>query len=231
MRETKFTLQELLDWCDKKAAEGKQLDIVWDGGGDSGWVHFEIDEEDCTEPEAEELVDMMYDLLDYGSWAGEFFASGTATYDAETKTFEGIDSYSETEGTSCEAEIVIRVPKSLPFTMLNIRTQDENVDVDANFFITNGFVHPDYTKIQNELNESLQSEFSEAIDKDLDKTSQEFDSCWHNYEIPREQFEVDGDDLVHTIKQVHYTFHCHTDRDMSINLAELLEEEEEENGL
>lgn len=231
MSKKEFTLQELLNWCEKQASAGKELTMIWEGGGDSGWVHFEIDEDTTSEPEAEELVDMMYEMLDYGSWAGEFSASGEATYDRELKAFLGTDFYSESASDTTEAKIEVRVPVWLPFSDMEITTEDDKINVRTKFHITNGFEHPRTREIEDTLNETLQPKFSEAVDQAIEKTGQEFESTWQTYRLERKDFVVDGDELVHVIEEVHYGYFDESDRDIVINLAELLKEEEEENGL
>lgn len=221
-----FTFQQLMDWCDKKAAEGAELAIKWDGGNDSGWVHFEVDGADCNEPEAECLVDMMYDQLDYGSWAGDFSADGEAIYNAETKVFEGIDYYNETEYTKASANIEIRVPKHIPFATLAFQTDGEDVSTSVQFDVRNSFVHPDTNAIQVILEEHLHTEIEKAINEDLKVTRHEYEGCYGDYTIPREDFKVDGDELVHVLTLVDYSFFNTTERSMIINLAELLEEED-----
>lgn len=48
---------------------------------------FEIDGEKEDNEFTNTLVDLMYDELDYGSWAGEFSASGTAILQPRNKVF------------------------------------------------------------------------------------------------------------------------------------------------
>lgn len=226
MSEKHFTLQELLAWCDKHHEEGKELVILWDGGGDSGWVHFQIDEEECSDPEADQLVDMMYDQLDYGSWAGEFSASGQAPWDPEQKAFVGVDYYSESESVTAEANIEVRVPKYIPFDEIRINTQDEEADTTTEIMIMNGFIHPETDAVEEKLNATLQPKFSEAVDKAVEANQQEFDSAWGDYRLMRADFKEDGDELVAKIELVQYSIHDGRETDVEINLGELLEEEE-----
>ena len=51
----------------KKSLEGHELRLEWDGGGDEGWITLMIDDEECNEPEVEELRDLCSDQLGYGS--------------------------------------------------------------------------------------------------------------------------------------------------------------------
>ena len=81
MKNKKLSVKE---WCDQQVAEGKELTLRWEGGGDSGWVYFELDGSQVENEYTEKLVDYCYDVLDYGSWAGEFDATGEATYNPVT---------------------------------------------------------------------------------------------------------------------------------------------------
>lgn len=221
-----FTTKQLLEWCDKHHAEGKTLSIHWDGGNDSGWVRFQIDGEECSEPEAEALVDKMYSELDYGSWAGEFSASGQANWDPEEKAFLGTDYYSETDSTSADADIEVRVPKYIPFDEIRINTQNEEANTTTEIMIINGFIHPETQAVEEKLNQTLQLKFSEAIDKAIEEKDQEFDSAWGDYRLVRSDFKEDGDELVAKIELVQYSIHEGDEKNVEINLAELLEEEE-----
>jgi hypothetical protein len=219
-----FTTKQLLEWCNKHHAEGKTLSIHWDGGNDSGWVHFQIDGEECSEPEAEALVDLMYSELDYGSWAGDFSANGEASWDPEEKAFIGTDYYSQSEGTSSKANIEVRIPKYIPFDEMHINT-DEKLNVTSEIMIINGFIHPETKFIELKLNETLSVKFSEAVDEALEKRGEEFSSGWFTYRIMRNDFKEDGDDLVATIDTIEYSVHDGHDNYVEINLNELLEEE------
>ena len=221
-----FTRKELLQWCNKHHAEGKTLSIHWDGGNDSGWVHFQIDSEECNEPEAEALVDRMYSELDYGSWAGEFSASGQADWDPEEKAFVGTDYYSETDSTSTDADIEVRVPKYIPFDEIHINTRDEEANTTTEIMIVNGFIHPETQAVEEKLNQTLQPKFSEAIDNAIEENSQEFDNAWGDYRLVRSDFKEDGDELVAKITLVQYSINEVNEKDVAINLAELLEKEE-----
>lgn len=224
---SKPSLKQILEWCDKQASKGHTLTLKWEGGNDSGWVYFEIDDETCNTSETEALVDMMYEKLDYGSWAGEFNATGVATYDPKTRTFTGEDYYSYTESTSAECNIEIRIPKWLPFDAVNINTQDENIDVEVRIILSNGFMHPQTKDVETKLEEVLHPLFDDAINDALKANSEEYDDCWHNYQLTkREHFKLDGEHYVAVINEVHYNIHEGEDKTVEINLAELLEEKE-----
>jgi hypothetical protein len=222
MKKQDISIQQILDWCLKKTEEGSEIILMWDGGSDSGWVYLEVDGEDSGDAEAEALADMMYEQLDYGSWAGEFSASGEAPFDAETKMFQGTDYYSETESTSSDCKILIRIPKHIHFDDLLIHTEDYDCTTSVDFRIRNGFQHPDTNALETTLAGYLRKEIIEAIKNDND----DIDSYWGDYSLSRESdFIEDGDDVVAVLKNVQYSINVVTEKDVEINLEELLENE------
>lgn len=227
MSKENLTVKDVLDWCLKKTEEGSEIVLKWDGGGDSGWVHLEVDGEDSNDDEAEWLVDEMYDKLDYGSWAGEYSASGEAPFDPETKMFQGTDYYTETDSVNAECKIEIRIPKHIHFDDLEIHTQDEECNVEVTFGIRNGFDHPDTEALIEQLEERLSSEIYEAAKADVDEED-EIDSFWETYSLSRESdFTEDGNDLVHVMNHVTYSKRYTTENHVEIDLKQLLEDETE----
>jgi hypothetical protein len=227
MSEKEITIKEILDWCLKKTEEGSTVVLMWDGGGDSGWVHLEVDGEDSTDVEAEALVDMMYDKLDYGSWAGEFSASGEAPFDPDTKMFQGTDYYTETDSTNASCKIEIRIPKHIHFDDLEIHTEDEDCSISVSFGIRNGFEHPDAAALEAKLCDELKDQIIKAAEDDV-ADEDEIDGFWETYHLTRESdFTEDGDDLVHTMDHITYSKRYTTENYVEINLEELLEDETE----
>ena len=224
--EKEITIKQILDWCLKKTEEGSEVVLKWDGGGDSGWVHIEVDGEDSSDPEAESLVDMMYDQLDYGSWAGEFSASGEAPFDPDTKMFQGTDYYTETDSTDAKANIEIRIPKHIHFDDVDIETQDEECNVNVTFGIRNGFDHPDTESLVKELETMLSEKILEAAKADVEDED-DIDGFWENYQIFRTDFTEDGNDLVYVIEHITYSKRETSENYVEINLEELLENETE----
>jgi len=54
-------IKDVITWLDKLSDEGKNIQICWEGGGDSGWVYFQIDGEQVADnPMIDLLVDRMY---------------------------------------------------------------------------------------------------------------------------------------------------------------------------
>jgi len=231
MSEKTFSIQQIIDWCDKMTAEDKRPILKWEGGGDSGWVYMEDEEGNRydDQKEAEHLVNEMYDTLDYGSWAGEFSANGEAMYNAETKCFEGTDYYSEEERESCDANIRIEIPAFIPFDRLEIETEgEENVSVNCALALDNGYVHPASHDVMTALEKQLSEEISSAID--TYEGPDEFSSAYSHYVIDRNDFKREGDMMVYNLKDVEFSVHNTVDKDIMIDLKELLENEQDLNN-
>lgn len=220
----------LVEWCDQQVANGHDLKIKWDGGGDSGWVYFEIDNEQVDNEYTERLTDFMYNELDYGSWAGEFQASGEADYNPETKAFEGTDHYSEDETVSWELNHEIRIPKRIWFDDLLFTAEGEySPDVSFRFFIKNGFTTPEHDEIIKELDRTAGVALDNAIEE-FEKEYQ-FRSVWDNATISRADFREDGDDLVYVITHIELgTYHGHENHIVLevTNVDEQIKESEED---
>lgn len=222
-----ISIKQILDWCLKKTEKGSTVVLMWNGGGDDGWVNLEVDGSDSSDPEAEALVEIMHDRLDYGSWNGEFSASGEAPFDPDTKMFQGTDYYTETDSTNAECKIEIRIPKHIHFDDLEIQTQDEDCSTSVKFGIRNGFEHPDAAALEAKLANELRNQIIKAAEDDVDDND-EIDDFWERYNLFRESdFTEDGDDLLHTLNQITYSKRWTTEKNVEINLEELLENETE----
>lgn len=226
------TQLSLIEWCDQQVEEGKKLSIGWEGGGDSGWVYFKIDDEQIEEtddqPQVRELIDLMYDQLDYGSWAGEFSAQGEAIYNAEEKAFIGEDYYYEDQTVEYDCNIKIRVPKKLWFDVMEIEIREENAIVDAAFSIKNGFLTPEH----DEWLETFKQEFEDEVDKVItafcnDDTQNEYSSMWENIVIERNEFTEEGEFLVYELEQLAIGSRTTDDKDIYLELQKEETEDEE----
>lgn len=228
---TKAEKQELIDYLDALVKEGKEVKLCWEGGGDSGWVWFEIDGDKVSErgndKKIEALVDYMYDHLDYGSWAGEFSANGEASYNTEDKSFTGTDFYSEDHTLQHPSDIQIRIPKSLWFDRLEIQIQGEEPDVDAVFHIKNGFLTNEHHDYISNFIKHLGKEIEEVIN-DFNKTQDlEYRSIWEHYELNHSEFKEEEDYMVYNIESVGIGTYDTDEKSIYLNLEELSTDEEE----
>ena len=227
------TKLSLIEWCDKQVAEGKELGIGWEGGGDSGWCWFTIDGEKVSDSEENDeitqLLDLMYDELDYGSWAGEFFADGEATYSSEEKAFVGTDYYSEDETVNYKCDIKIRIPKHLWFDRMEISVQNEDADVDAVFHLRNGFLTSAHDAFLEHFKEEFHHEVYQVIERFRnDRDQNEYRSMWENYDLTRSEFTEEGDFLVYELEELGIGSTTSDEKDIYLQLVSLNEEDETE---
>jgi hypothetical protein len=110
--DVEITAQLVIDYYSALHLAGNKLQLEWNGGGDSGsvWLNLngkqlEIGWSDDTELLLYNrihawVINKMYNDLDYGSWAGEYSANGTADFVIQEGFigFAGIDYYTEEEG-------------------------------------------------------------------------------------------------------------------------------------
>lgn len=213
------TSQSLIDWCDEQVNIGRELKIKWSGGGDSGWAYFEIDGEEESNEYTDALVNLMYDQLNYGSWAGEFEANGEAVYNPENKCFEGDDHYSEDTSIAWDLKAVIRIPKSIWFDTLVVEVDGyESPSSHIDITVRNGFVTDEHTNLEKQLEEYLDSMLEQAIESF--SQSHDFRSVWMNMAINRSDFKEDGEDLIFEIESVDLGTYETNDKEIILELEE-----------
>lgn len=213
------TQLSLIEWCDQQVKEGKELKIKWEGGGDSGWTYFQIDGEEVTNEYTEALVNLMYNQLDYGSWAGEFSANGEAVYNPENKCFEGDDHYSEDTSIAWELGAIIRIPKSIWFDTVVIEVDGyDNASSHIDITVRNGFVTEEHTNLQKQLEEYLDSMLEQATESF--SKSHDLRSVWMSMAINGSDFKKDGEDLIFQIENVDLGSYESTDKEIILELEE-----------
>ena len=163
----------ILEWCDAMVAKGHKLSLTWDGGNDSGWVEFKIDDEDPKEENqyTESLKNYCYDTLDYGSWAGDFSASGEAVYEPKQKAFIGLDNYSTEEVVNEDIKVFLRVPKDVWFDGLSIQVEESQghvykEGVEVELLVQNGFTTDRHAKVASEIATAVIEAFDRELDED-----------------------------------------------------------------
>jgi hypothetical protein len=222
-----ISMQEIIDWCDKQAAEGKEITLCWEGGGDSGWVFFEVDGEQASGDEIDALVDMMYTELDYGSWAGEFSANGRADYDPATKCFEGTDYYSEDDWThtTFQEPFTFCIPSSYGFDSIEYNIEggfEDDFRVEVTFNITNGFITPELRMLEDEMSKVIKKQLIEEF-KDGDV------NYFGTHELAeRHEMKIEKETVIFKIPTVHYSVYNTEEKGVTIDLKERLENERHE---
>jgi len=217
-----MTKQTLLSWCDQQVKDGKELKLVWDGGGDSGWVHFELDGDSYDDEHTEKLIDYMYNKLDYGSWAGEFQANGEAIYNAEEQAFVGTDYYSETADMEYDVNIPIPVPKHLWFDQLNIHIEvnyDDTPECQVEFTIKNGFLTEEHQKLEKQINDYLVEKMTEAIVKFEQEEEVGFESIWDDVIITHSEFAEESEDSkIAYLKEIDFRYPDGDEKEIYLDL-------------
>lgn len=224
--------QSLIEYLDALVAEGKEISMGWEGGGDSGWAWFHIDDqrldEDSDNVYIRTLLDHMYNMLDYGSWAGEFNASGEAIYDAEQKAFVGIDYYTEDETVQYACDVKIRIPKSLWFDNIEISIQNEEADVDSAFHVRNGFLTQEHDDFIEELNDQLHKDVYAVIEKFRnDQKQNEYRSMWESLDINRSEFKEEGDYMVYNMETLAIGTETNIDKSICLEVKNITVDDEE----
>jgi hypothetical protein len=223
MAQQVLATSDLIKWCDEQVANGHEISMAWEGGGDSGWVYFKIDDEQISDSaendQIRQLTDLMYDHLDYGSWAGEFSAQGEAIYDPAQKAFVGTDYYGEDGTVHQECSINIVVPKSLWFDAVEYNMENEDPNIDFAFILRNGFLSETHEKVRQQIIEDL----DDAVEQEIRKyTSQEYHeeyrSIWQSDRIQRSDFREVGDNLVYTIEEIGIGVSQTEDKDVFLEL-------------
>lgn len=216
--------KSILNWLEEQSKEEKELSIVWDGGGDSGWVYFEIDGDTVENEYTETLVDYMYQHLDYGSWAGEFQAQGTAVYNPETKCFEGTDYYSE-DSHDCITDLNIKIviPKSFWFDSFHVECEcnyDEEPSLATRFIVKNGFLITQHEDFCRNLDTRLTNEFAEIFNQYQNANGDNFRGCNDSWIFNRSEAVEEGDNLVFTITAMEVQTVNSEDKNVTIEITD-----------
>lgn len=215
--------KSILKWLNELTNDGKELSISWEGGNDSGWAYFEIDGQQVNNEYTESLVEYMYDTLDYGSWAGEFNANGTALYDAKARAFIGTDYYSYDESGSISTNIEIRIPKKLWFETLYIECEsnyDETPNMSVRFLIKNGFLTQEHSDFCSNLEESFTEKFEDLFNNYESTEDHEFRSCNDTWTLERKDAIEEDDMLVFKITNIEIGIMDSNEKDIVLKLTD-----------
>ncbi len=222
MEDNDMTLAKVREWAKQLHSEGKELKLLWDGGGDSGWVHFEVDGQDVRCPEAEFLIEWCYDVLDYGSWAGEFYASGVAVYDPEEEAFVGEDNYSHDDYVDVASEHAIKLtfPNTFKFDAMEIETQQEDSSIIAYiaFRITNGFFPANMEEIEKHVADQLEEQYDRVVDK-YNKSGDSYGGAYNNDTIEKTEMVLSDCGTYYTATYKDYSINQRVEEDKPIVLS------------
>jgi hypothetical protein len=215
--------KSIVQWCKTLHEQGNELTMKWEGGGDSGWVYFEIDGESTDNEYTRALVDKMDDTLNYGSWAGEFNANGEAIYDPKTNSFIGTDYYGEDENEVLDVDFTIRVPKKFWFSTLHIEVEcyyDDGTNTAVSFLVKNGFLTQEHTDFCRKLEQDLVKDFEDLFNNYPSGDGYEFRNCTDSWILERSEAIEEADDLVFKIKKVDVQVMNNEERPVVLELDE-----------
>lgn len=198
---------------------GHKIELEWNGGGDSGEVWININEKridipwDSSKQNFQEkihyhVIDSMYDHLDYGSWAGEFSASGTAEFvhDGDFIGFRGTDYYSEEEGHTGVINLEIRIPAA----WLTEEMKTVWVDISDGYDGSPPMVTLYATEKESGKHVEFPAEFSknvEALENEISELINNKMTEWNAtnvYETENMNIEDLTKDLVITLETINY---------------------------
>jgi len=220
-------IEDVIKWCDEQSQNGSEVAICWEGGGDSGWVYMEVDGSQTSSEEADWLVDRMCDILDYGSWAGEFSASGRAIYDSETKVFEGDDIYSEdsTEELELKEDDIIKIKIPKKYFLETLRVEFENIldggSVTVLPMVRNGVLNSELFDLCKNMEQDIENKAIDILEKE---TSSNY-SGWQTEDfIVSELEDEDPENYVFNITRLEYMGYNEEVRGIIVDLNEYAEE-------
>lgn len=220
--------KDVITWCNQQVDEGKELKFTWEGGGDSGWADLKVNDNSIdVAGYSDILLDGIYEELDYGSWAGEFFASGEAVYNKEEQAFIGIDDYSEDDTVLHECSIMLRIPENLWYDSIQIRIEcNDDMDdeaVSVRFIVKNGFLTDEHMSLATLLEKQLLEEVREEVK--VFEQDNEFRSIWETINLNRADGEQVSGFIQHEITSI--DMGSSTSDEKSIYL-QLIEENEQD---
>ena len=220
-------VEDVIKWCDEQSQNGKEVAICWEGGGDSGWVYMEVDGEQASAEEADWLIERMCDILDYGSWAGEFSASGKAVYDSETKVFEGDDIYSEdsTEEIELNEDQIIKIKIPRKYFLEGLRVEFDNIldggEVSITPVVRNGIINSELVDLCKSMEKEIEDKAVEILRK---ITSSDY-SGWQTEDFTIAELEdEDPENYVMNITRLEYVGYTEEIRGIIVDLNDYAEQ-------
>lgn len=224
MENKELSLRQQLDAL---AEEGKEIRVTWEGGNDSGGYNLFIDgvEVNYGDVAYDEIVDVIADTIDYGSWSGDYFADGEVYYEVDKGAFIGSGKETETETISVDASIEIKIPKALNFDTVQISTEGsyclgEDISSWFRFVINNGPVFPEHLETEKKMEEFLVTKITHILETDESCKNEEISWVGNDWTIRRESFEEDGDDLLYTIDEIYLSVNVTNTKDFIIEIKE-----------
>jgi hypothetical protein len=219
------------DFLNSLAKDGKTIEIVWNGGNDEGEIYLTI-ENHCIyyqyldspyyspayDPNhglmsrAEQfvinyIIDAACDVLDYGSWAGEFNASGTATYvyneHLESWCFEGEDESNIEDSNMITIGTDVTIPFDYVYSGVTKLYIDIASDESNSFHVSMGYGLETEDCLNDEAKKKLREElnllertFTEIIDEKLnDQWEEDYSSVYYSNIFNLKEMMLDSENI------------------------------------
>jgi len=223
---SELNIKEIMAWCDRNAHEGHSLSMKFWGGGKYGSSTQVIaNDVKCDEPEFEKLIEMLEEEVGYEWWHAVLFVEGEATYDPVTKAFRGEYTDVGNEDVEAKCDIEFRIPKTVDFDMMDISVRNWLSDIPyivAHFTKSGEDVTTMYEEVIRSLDETLPPLIMDAVSAEYgDRVIKEHYTAYIN---SREEFDVDGDDLVYHMNTLAFSLAKIYKKEIVIDLQKLLSE-------
>ena len=182
----------LIEYCTEQASIGSKLSVQWEGGNDSGWFEFLVNDKtiELPTPIQHRIIDRVADVIGYGSFAGDFSTNGEVVYNPDSNCFEGWDEYSEDNHETCSCKLPVTIPSTIWFDKITIRLEadssyDGSVSIDLK--INNGPTSKVHEKWETDAARRLETIFKQRI-RDIRHLS----GVWDAIELELKDFRVRG---------------------------------------
>ncbi len=214
------SIEELIAWCDKKAEKGHSLFIKWGGGGGDADIDFLIDDQECMEPQAKKLIELMNEELGYGWWNGNGLVSGELNYNPKLHLFKGEKSvidFDFPEEIDLVCNFQLKIHKSKIFNEVFITLENEEITLS---------LYSDSYEIikEDKVIKKIKKDLEKVILKEINNNFPDF-YCFDYYEIDpiyKDQFIEEGDNLVYNIDRLTINIIKYISKDISLDLRKIL---------
>jgi hypothetical protein len=210
--------KSLLQYCDELSQQGNTISIEWDGGNDSGDYDVKINGQSVADsPYTRALTECMDQVLEYGSWAGEYYAEGKAEYNPQTKCFEGTDNFSTEEYETVGKSLSFKVPKDIWFDNVDIEINGESFHVSLG--LKNGYKTKRHQEVTKDLENQLETIATEMADTYADNAGiEEYEFSYLGATIERSEMKDQGDHYLASIENDSLYIRHHTEEARSVEL-------------
>jgi hypothetical protein len=218
--------QKLRQTLDAIESQGKEIKFTWEGGNDNGSFYMYIDDEQIEEsdeyPWVKEVMDIIDQELDYGSFAGDFNTNGELIY--ADGHFTGTDFNSTTEGDLVELsedeQIRIEVPEYLWFDQLVINSEgylENDLNVTVDFRITNGPIVDHHVEKEDDIRNFLTDSIFNLLNaiSDVDITY-----VYNDWSFDFNKGVVEDDKRVFFIDEIQYSYELEESRDIDVEITD-----------